>query len=171
MPAAGNSLNYYQGTGKVYWTPEGETAEIWLGNATQFQTQLESETRDHKKYYGGTASIDRTYITSKKGTVTVVLDEIIPQNLELALLGTSSTNSSSHPVISIFAENTKRGALRFEGDNEVGPQYEVTLPLVEFIPSEAFNWIGEEDALITLVGTFTQTGGTFGTAERIADAA
>jgi hypothetical protein len=70
-------------------------------------------------------------------------------------------------TLNIGTEAQKRGTLIFTGANDIGPQLTITLPLVQFSPSGAMNFIGDEYGLIDITGEVLADDltGSFGTVE------
>ena len=68
-------------------------------------------------------------------------------------------------IINIGLQPEFRGALKFMGSNTIGPQLQVNLPIVEFAPSAAINFISDAYGLIELTGEVLAdvTTGSFGT--------
>lgn len=68
-------------------------------------------------------------------------------------------------TINIGLQPEVRGALKFMGSNTIGPQLQVNLPIVEFAPSAAINFIADAYGLIELTGEVLAdvVTGSFGT--------
>lgn len=67
-------------------------------------------------------------------------------------------------TIDIFANSDARGALRFEGTNDVGPRVTLEFPSVSFTPSSSINPITDEWGQIEVTGDVNAVAGKFGTA-------
>lgn len=170
MATSPDISNYFEGKGVVSFTPDGGTKRD-LGNCLSFRVAPEFETKEHKNFRNGTTEIDVTSVSSKKGTVTLQLDEITPDNLAMFLFATQSTNSAGKQELSILAADTVKGEIELVGANDQGSKYTVTLPVVSFVPTGEFDFIGEDYGVIELVGTISSTGGVFGTVEETEAAA
>lgn len=169
MPhAAPDIRNYYIGKGTVEFKPTGGSYRE-LGNVPVFEFTPEIEKLEHFSAQEGVKSRDRTVIVSKKGSLKIEMDEFVVDNLAMAMLGDISTNTDGRSVIDIFSQNAISGTIRFTGTNEVGPRYEIVLPLVDFIPGESVSFIGEEFGSISINGDVQKSGGTFGTMTEIAE--
>ena len=71
-------------------------------------------------------------------------------------MATATINIGANPVV--------RGALKFNGATDIGPQITVELDMVQFSPAAAMNLIGNEYGLIELEGQiFADETGSFGT--------
>lgn len=165
MPDSPNPLNYFSGTGNLSFKKQGDSVFRHLGNCTSFKTKPTYDKREHKSSMDGSRAVDRTFITGRKLEVSVSLDEITPENLAIAFLGTQSLNSASNKVIDILTLDSVKGELKLEGTNDQGSKYTVLLPLVEFQPDSEFDWLADQDGVIELTGIATKSGGTFGTIE------
>lgn len=71
-------------------------------------------------------------------------------------MAVATLNIGANPVI--------RGALRFVGDTDIGPNITMDLPQVQFGPGAAMNLIGDEYGVIEITGeVLIQPDGSFGT--------
>lgn len=92
--------NYYLGSGKIYldrYAPgtQNVTGEFFLGNCPEFNVSVESETLDHMASTGGVKEEDESATLSVTRTISLVCDNVIKENLALALLGSASTLSQA----------------------------------------------------------------------------
>ena len=165
MPTAPNVLNYFIGKGTIVFTPSGGSA-IDLGNAPEIELTPEIEKLDHFSSRSGVRSKDRSVVLEKSATLRVVLDEITPYNLSLALLGTVTTNTAGNETFDVFAESEITGQIVITGTNAVGNQFTVTLPSVSFQPSSGVNFISDEFGTIEITGEVLEVNGSFGTIEQ-----
>lgn len=170
MAVSPNVNNYYLGKGNVYVsetaTEPGTGDWRHVGNVPEFEFTPEIENLEHFSSMEGVRTKDRTIVLEKSGQLRMVLEEFTPENLAVALLGTQEDNSDGDAVIEIFAENSKRLAVKFVGSNDVGPRYEAFFPGVDFIPSAAIGLINEEWGNMELTGDVVTVGGSFGTITR-----
>jgi hypothetical protein len=90
-----NTNDYNLGRGKVYFAeldsnnqPQGFRD---LGNATEFNLNVESEKLEHFSSQAGLKTVDKEVVISQKVGLTLTLDEINFQNLALFLSGTSAS--------------------------------------------------------------------------------
>jgi hypothetical protein len=63
----------------------------------------------------------------------------------------------------LLAQSEVRGAIRFEGANSVGPQIDISLPLVSFTPASSVTPIGDEWGGLEVTGEVLAVAGAFGT--------
>jgi len=70
-------------------------------------------------------------------------------------MAASTINSGSNPEV--------RGSLKFTGANDIGPQIQMTLTLVQLAPAAALSMIGDEWGIIEIDGEVLAVGGSFGT--------
>ena len=152
MPAAPSIDNYYIGKGKVFWTPDGG-AERELGNVPEFEFTPEVEKLDHYSSQSGVRSKDRTVVTQKSASVRLVMEEWTPENLALALMGSTPTaDVDGNMAFDVLAATEVRGAIRFAGGNDVGPRVDIALPLVAFQPASSISPITDEWGGIEVTG-------------------
>jgi hypothetical protein len=86
------------------------------------------------------------------------MDEWSEHNVRLAVMGPAAG------TINIFSEPEREGAIVITGTNDVGQQYDWTLPSVSFIPSSSINLISGDDwATMEVTGTVNAVAGVFGT--------
>jgi hypothetical protein len=160
MAVSPSPLNYFIGKGNVYFTPTGGT-ERHLGNAPSARLEPKVEKKEHFSSMQGIQEKDDTFIIRKSGTLTLTLDEITLENLQMALFG--GTIAVGPPrSFELFAANEVTGAIRIEGTNEKGNQFEAEIAKVSFDPG-SFDFIGDDYATIELTGECLSVGGSFGT--------
>lgn len=163
---ASDPLQYYIGKGTV----EIDTGSGYrdVGNVPTFEFTPSVETLDHYSSRTGVRSLDRSVVVQTEGTLRMVMEEWLFENLLVALLGDQTTDGSGNTAIDILANTSVTAAVRFTGANTVGPTWKITFPSVTFQPSETLALITDEFAPITVTGRVAQSGGTFGTAVRTA---
>lgn len=165
---APNPDNYVVGKGRVYFQKEGAPGDIEdyrVGNVTEFESTPEVEKLEHFDDQQGTRSLDKSVVTSKRYTVRMIMEEWVPANMELMLMGTPDTSDPANVTIPIGSENTIRGHLRFVGTNDVGPKWTLDFPEVEFAPEGSLNPISDEWGGLEVTGEIiVQDDGSFGTA-------
>lgn len=162
MPISPDTGNYYVGKGAVYFTPVGGV-ERHIGNVPEFELEIEIEELEHFSSMEGTRSKDLTVAAQKSATLRILMDEWSYQNLSFALLGDTDNDSDGNITIDIMSENLIRGAIRFAGANDVGPQWNMNLPSVAFKPSAAIGLITDEWGQLEVTGTVEIVDGSFGT--------
>lgn len=167
-----NVLNYTVGKGVVYFRKSGQADFRHLGNCPSFEFTPEIEKLDHFSSQSGVRSKDRTIVLEKKGTLRIVMEEITPENLALALLGAvTSGDSGGDENISIFSASEIAGEVKFVGTNDVGAKFTWDFLSVSFIPGSAINPISDEWMQLEITGEVAAVSGVFGTVTKTADGA
>jgi hypothetical protein len=163
-----NIGNYYIGRGSVYIKLLGESVYTDVGNCPTFEFTAKVTQLDHYSSQTGVKVKDFTAVTEISGSLTMVLEEFTARNMGFALLGLASGGPSpSQETIDIFSSPVIYGAVQFIGDNDVGPNYTVTFPLVQISPNKALSLIsGNAWGTIDLTGDvlYDETSQGFGTA-------
>jgi len=164
-----NVDNYFIGKGVVKFKPDGETEYVHLGNAPEVEWSPALDILDHFSSMQGIRAKDRKVVREKSATVRVVMEELTPQNLALALMGglTSPTAPATEPyTIDIYSLTEIKGALRFVGQNDIGPRVQYDWPLVSITPTGSINLISDEWASMEITADvlIDVTTGKFGTA-------
>lgn len=141
-----NVDNYFIGKGYVKFEPDGTTGFVHLGNAPEVEWTPNIDILDHFSSMVGVRSKDRKVVREKSATLRVVLEELTPDNLGLALMGavTDAVAPATSPTIDIFSLSEIKGRLRFVGQNDVGPRVQYDFPNVSITPSGSINLISEE---------------------------
>lgn len=133
--------------GTVTWA---QVDWIDLGNAPQFKWAAEVETLDHYSSRSGIKTRDKKVIISRKGTLTIVLDEITVENLDLALMGTTTGTAGSREI-EIFSAAQVDAQVKLEGTNDVGNQFDWFFGAASFQPGKELSVISDTWAEIELV--------------------
>lgn len=173
--ASPDVLNYAVLKGNVYFTPAGGSRRH-LGNAPQFQLELGVDKLDHFSSMTGVKTKDQSIVLEKTCTLTMSIEEVTLKNLQLALLG-DSVNSDTDTTdgglqgFDIGVNSQINGVVELIGSNDVGPQYKVTLPSVNFTPSNAIDFIGDDWAIIELTGDVLAVNGSFGRLDQLGTSA
>lgn len=164
--------NYYIGKGKVEIMLAGDSDWRDVGNVPVFEFTPNLTKLDHFSSRNGTKKKDRVVVTEKSGTIKMQMDEFTTQNMALALMGSTSVNSSGNDEIDIFSENTITAKVRFTGTNEVGPKWQLIFNAVDFVPSSAISPITDEWGHLEVAGeTLADVNGSFGKAIKLSDEA
>jgi len=163
-----NVDNYWIGKGIIKFQPDGSTGYVALGNAPEVEYTPAVDVLDHFSSMAGVRSKDRKVVREKSANIRIVLEEMTPDNLGLAFMGTVTdpTAPATEPyTIDIFSLSEIKGALRYVGQNDIGPRIQVDLPNVSIIPTSSINLISEEWASmeITAEVLIDGTTGKFGT--------
>lgn len=109
---------YYRGQGKVYFAERDTTGSPkgfkFLGNCTELNLSIDTETAEHSESYTGYGVQDRYIETSQSAMLNLTLDNFIRQNLGLAMFGEpqavtgASVSGESHIALlggSVFLDN------------------------------------------------------------------
>lgn len=149
---APNEDNYIVGKGKIFWKPEGETDYVAIGNVPELELTPSAERLDHFSSQSGTRRKDRSVVTEQSSQLRMVMEEFVPENLRLMLMGSTVRQSGNVAQIGILSETLIRGAIRYIGTNDVGPKWVLDFPSVEFAPSGSLNPISEEWGSMEVTG-------------------
>jgi hypothetical protein len=166
-----NILNYSLLKGSVFFKRSGESQRRHMGNVAELEWQPELEKLEHFQSMSGTRERDRTIILEKKGSVRLVFEELTPENMALAFLGTTSTESGGDVEIAIFSVSEIAGELWYEGANDIGPKYNAYFPSVSVIPSGGVPFISDDWAQVELTIDVNKSGDNFGYITKVADGA
>lgn len=162
MTASPNVGNYYVGKGIVKIKLAADNAYRDLGNCPLFELTPQVTKLAHYSSRAGRKFKDRNITQQVDLTVKMTLDEITPENLALALMGSEA--DSTGLVHNIMDVGEIIAALRFVGTNDVGDLQQVDLPTVSITPSGAIGFISDGWAQIQLDGDVTaDQNGVFGT--------
>jgi hypothetical protein len=146
--------------GTVTWT-----AVPWndLGNCSKFSFKPEVETLEHFSSREGVKTRDKKVITSQKAGLSLELDEITVENLELALLGTT-TGATGSRVVTIYSNSQVDGQMKLVGTNAVGKLFTHKFGAVSIMPDAEIDFIGDDWATLGLtVEVNLDSAGKFGT--------
>ncbi|PSJ55763.1 hypothetical protein [Pseudaminobacter soli (ex Li et al. 2025)] len=165
MPVSPNTLNYFQGTGLLEWTPKGG-AKRDLGNIVECElTPTVGTKREHKSSRNGSKKTDKVQYDDKSVTIRIVLDEITAENLGMMMMS-DVDESTEGKVIRIMSKSIIEGALTFTGTNDVGNKVHGDFPNVSFGPTGSFSPISGDDwGQIEITGDLLATEYTDGTSD------
>jgi hypothetical protein len=163
-----NVDNYWIGKGIIKFQPDGSTGYVSLGNAPEVEYSPSVDVLDHFSSMAGVRSKDRKVVREKSANIRIVLEEMTPDNLGMAFMGTVTdpvVPATDPYTIDIFSLPEIKGALRYIGQNDIGPRIQVDLPNVSIIPTSSINLISEEWGRmeITAEVLIDGTTGSFGT--------
>lgn len=139
---------------------------VWthIGNVQDFGLTPAPTTAEHKNTQGGLKRVDLVAMTLFKLSFSTKLDEWTEDNILLALLGQTATDTAgSYTKIGIAPV---RRQIRFTGANSYGPQYDVIMPSAFINAKDTLQFLGSDDfASIPLSGDilFDNASGAFGT--------
>lgn len=108
---ANNPNDYNLGRGKVYIAAltSGDTGdEGWrdLGNATEFNVNVETETLEHLNSQSGLKVVDKEVVLSQKMNLALTIDQLNFQNLAMFMSGTSHEAAFTNPTVAGVTERT-----------------------------------------------------------------
>lgn len=107
-------MGYFTGQGKVYLATRNAQgvpgAMAFLGNTPNLELNLEIDTMDHIESYTGNRARDARIIKTKKGTVSMSMEDFSLDNLALALYGKQVTVAGSSVVDEVLAGTLVAGS-------------------------------------------------------------
>ena len=172
---ASNVENLSLGTGRVWanntifpynpalgWTTAALAGAgfVEVGNCSKFTTTPKPTILQHFNWQGPAKAQDDAVITIKELSLAMMFDEIIPDNLLLALGGEFNTDGS----VEILASGGVLRTVVFVGANQVGVQYGVYINKVFFRSDKVVDWISDKWIELDLEGMCLQVDGSFGRA-------
>lgn len=163
VQASPNVGNYYVGKGVVKIKVVGIDADFRLvGNCPVFEATPQITKLAHYSAQRGTKFKDANVTQIKELSLKMTLDEITPENLQIALFGSEA--DSTGLVHNILDLDEIVAAIRFVGTNAVGDKQQLDLPTVSITPSAAIGFIVDGWGQIELAGDVTaDENGSFGT--------
>lgn len=173
-------MAYFSGQGRVYIGERDALGNpktlLPVGNVPELKINLSIETLEHKESQTGQRLTDLTLIKEKKGEFGCTLEELLKINLELALYGTTATQSSGSVTDEVLPSPAMVGGLIVLGhqnvssvvitDSAATPK---TLPAAQYRVNEKHGSIVLND--ITTGGPYTEpfkASYTYGAAEATA---
>lgn len=163
VQASPNVGNYYVGKGVVKINVTGiDTDWRLVGNCPTFELTPQITKLAHYSSQRGTKFKDANITQQKEMSLKMTLDEITPENLQIALFGSELDSTGlGHNILDM---DEIVAAVRFVGTNSVGDKQQVDLPTVSITPSAAIGFISDGWAQIELAGDVTaDDNGVFGT--------
>lgn len=165
MAASPSTTNYFQGTGKLLWTPTGGVQRD-LGNIVECELTPSVDKLEHKKTRGGSKKTDFTQYNNQAVQIRIVLDEITAENLALMFMSDVEEITDGENQLKIMSESVITGALEFVGDNNVGNTVHGVFPSVSFGPTGSFSPIsGDDFGQIEITGDLLATEHTDGSSD------
>jgi hypothetical protein len=143
---------------------------VWthIGNVQDWGITPNPTVIKHNNTQGGLKRVDLVAMTLVEMAFACKLDEWTPDNIKMALLGSSSASTAGQ-IITIGTGIVQR-QMKFTGANAYGPQWEIILPSVFINAKDTLEFLGSDDfASIPLSGDILYNAaiGGFGTAECI----
>lgn len=148
MPASPDVENLRLGKGLLKWKGADDIDYRDLGEFESFSTNLNVTKKDYFSQRLGVRTKVRSIVDQTEMTCELVLNEWNADNLKLGLFGASDSSG----VITIMGVTEIQGALRYVGTNAYGEKEQVDLPIVNFTPSGALDWVGDDWSKISLSG-------------------
>lgn len=149
---APNVDNYVIGKGKIFWKPEGDTDYRQIGNVPELELTPTAERLDHFSSQEGVRRKDKSAVLEQSAQLRMLMEEFIPENLRLMLMGTQVRRSGDVVQIGVMSESLIRGAVRYIATNDVGPKWVLDFPQVEFAPSGSLSPISDEWGQMEVTG-------------------
>jgi len=111
-------------------------------------------------------------LRSKKPSLSIVLDEITPENLAIAVSRSITTDTAGNKVIGLMDVPLLRGSVKLVGTNDIGNRFTWTFDNVLFKSDKPIGFIDDKWGTIDLDGEvlFDATNNRFGFAEERLDA-
>ncbi len=95
MTLAHNVENYlHAGKGRVYFMASGGTAYLDWGNVPKLELNPEVETKEHFSSREQAMENDKSYVTKKTLKAALDMDEMSPDNINIAFLGDGVVSGS-----------------------------------------------------------------------------
>jgi len=93
------SNNYYSGQGSLYVAERNADGTnkgfIALGNVPALEISVEVTKFEHKEAESGSRAVDLTIVQEKKGTFSMTMESITPENLALAFWGSQAARTGA----------------------------------------------------------------------------
>jgi hypothetical protein len=163
LPVTSNTDLLQVGKGIAVFKKSGESTFRDLGNCPEIEITPSADNLDHFSARTGTKLKDKTIVVSSSAELRIVMEEMAAFNLSLLLTGAIDESDPEVPVVNIGGQNAVRGEFRFYGMNDVGPKWNVIVPIVDFLPSGSLNLISDEWGNMEVTGQMAASNGIFGT--------
>src|SRR4051794_8543264 len=107
-----NADNYFIGKGYIQFQAEGDTTFVHLGNCSEIEFTPTVDVLDHFSSMAGVRTKDRKVVREKSATLRIVMEELTPYNLGLALMGevSDATPPATTQMVDIFSLSEIKGA-------------------------------------------------------------
>lgn len=109
-------MSYFSGQGRVYLARRDAAGNPlsmrWVGNVPDLKLSLKTETIEHRESYSGQRLTDLQLIKSKDGEFSCTLEDILIENFELSLYGTTSSMTSGTVVDEALPSGITSGEMR-----------------------------------------------------------
>ena len=163
LPVTSSTDLLQVGKGIAVFKKLGETVFRDLGNCPEIEITPSADNLDHFSARTGTKLKDKTIVISSSAELRVVMEEMAAFNLSLLFTGAVDESDPEFPIVNIGGQNAVRGEFRFYGMNDVGPKWNVIVPVVDFLPSGSLNLISDEWGNMEVTGQLAASNGIFGT--------
>lgn len=144
MPASPNPQNYRIGRGILSFKEDGALNFRDLGNAPRCVYAPAVERKEHFSSRQGIRVKDAEWVIQVGATMTMVLEEITPENLAFFALAEVEELDDGSFRLKGMSKTTFTGTLRIVGTNEVGRKINFE-GRVSFVPTGDFGFIDEGD--------------------------
>jgi hypothetical protein len=124
------------------------TGQRHLGNAPSCELQVEVTELEHVSSMSGIEEVDLTVVTRLKGMIRFTLEEYDLENLALALYGDVAGG-----ILNAMSDTQVQGELKFIGNTDVGPSFNLTAWKVSLKPTGGFPLISSDWGAIPFEGT------------------
>jgi hypothetical protein len=149
MATSPDTQNYHIGKGIVSFKEASASTFVDLGNAPSFVWAPTVEKLEHFSSREGVKTKDFTAVTQTGATITLTLDEVTPENLQLFTLGEIGAGVAGEVTVSAFKNTEIVGEIKVEGTNDIGQKVSY-LGTISIVPSGQFSFITAEDAFTVL---------------------
>lgn len=142
-----NVDEYVIGKGIVSMQPNMTGLWVDVGNVPEFEFTPTVEELPHFSSRTGIRTRDKTVVLEKGGDLRIVLEEWTAFNMAIVLLSDveDEVGPPTGSAVEILKASQFTAAVRFQGQNDVGPRWNFEFLRVDFIPSSALNLIQEDD--------------------------
>jgi len=140
-----NVDNYYIGKGIVSIKKPGDVDYVDVGNVPEFEYTPDLAKLDHFTSRTGIRSKDKSIVLEKSAQLRMVMEEWTARNLALMLMSVPDETNPAAVTMDILSEGSITCAVKFVGQNDVGPKWTFEFPRVEFTPSGSLNVISDDD--------------------------
>jgi hypothetical protein len=155
--------NYQYGAGAMYLKVDGiDNSFRHVGNAPTLNYSSTITEVDHKQSMSGLKSVDDSFVSEVAAEIQADLEEVTPENMELFVFGTGSTETDGEVVIGGLTLTDLKGDLRYVSDNSKGRNF-VYEARVAIRPNGDFSFITDGVNKIPLKFKVLKSDGKFGT--------
>jgi hypothetical protein len=160
-----NTDNYYVGTGIVSIKFVTDVTYVDVGNCTALVFTPKVTLLDHFSSRAGIKTKDASIVLEKQADLKITMEEFTARNMAMLMLGQLSVLGLT-ATIDILSNAQIDAAVKFVGQNDVGPQWTLDFPLCQITPVGAMNPINDSKwgTLEVSANVLADANGSFGTA-------